>query len=371
MEMLMTFVLYVSISLCSTYLFYVSCTGNSRKKQMAALFFAIFIPAFFAGVRGENVGSDTGMYIQEYYYPHSFLFGSGFKRTFELGFRLVRDLLLEAKMPHQVFFFVLQATTLFFLFLAAKNESKEIDIRVTMFVYMFDAYYQSYNMMRQALAVAIVIYAFTLIAQEKNIKGIVFIILAGLFHKSAWVCLAIIPIKFFLKRKHGKIYVLIGSILTGLVLLDNRLLRKIAILFFGDKAIWYTTTSDTGSRLWVYFLKLIPLILVMILCIKNSSEKNRRFVFYSGLVLMGYILGAYGNFVATDAQRMTLYISRLDAIVLGYAITHNLYFSEKRYINPKQMKYMIYAYYIVMFTYNYFYVGVSRIVPYTYSFSKG
>ena len=88
-------------------------------------------------------------------------------------------------------------------------------------------------------------------------------------------------------------------------------------------------------------------------------------MFYAGLVLIGYIIGSYGTYVATDAQRIALYLSRLDAIVLGFAVKQNLYFHGGTHFKPQHIRFLIYAYYIIMYIYNYFYLGVSSIVPYT------
>lgn len=365
MEVGLTFILYSSIALGSTALFALASKEKNKYQKWLFVILAISIPSLLAALRGPSVGNDTGMYIPEYYSPGSFVFGSGFRRTFELGYRLLRNAIYFIGMPHQVFFFAMQALTLSFLYAAAKCEADENDICVTMFVYMFDAYFQSFNMMRQALAVAIVIYAYTQIVREKNIKGLLFIILAGFFHRSAWIFVLIILVKYVFKSKHAKLYISVGVALIIVLLTNNNLLRKIAMFFLGDKAIWYTTTSNTGSRLWVYLLKISPIVLLLVLCIKNYYRNNKRVVIYSGLALCGYVLASYGNFVATDAQRIALYLSRLDAIVLGYAVSRHLYISKKSYFHPKHIKTMIYLYWIVMYIYNYFYIGVSDIVPYS------
>lgn len=363
MEAILTYALYSGVSLSSTVLFGKACRGEKCNK--IALCIAIIIPSVLSGFRGASVGSDTGMYIHEYYDPGTFLFGSGFTRTFEPGWRVLRNVIYKAGMPHQVLFIVVQALTLVFLFLSARSELDEIDVSVTMFVYMFDAYFQSFNMMRQALAVAIVIYSYTKIANNKNIKGICGIVLAGFIHQTAWVFLVVILAKYILKSRHAKIYILIGIIVAVFILANNDVLQRIAYFFLGEKAIWYTTTSDTGSRLWVYLLKISPIVILMALCIKEYFGKNKKVVFYAGLAMCGYILASYGNFVATDAQRMALYFSRLDAIVLGYAVMRKLYFWGRTYLSPNIIRRLIYAYAIVMFSYNYFYIGVSSIVPYS------
>lgn len=364
MDIALTFFLYTATSLCSTELFAKACKSKKRKQRRLFCVFAILIPSLLAGLRGPTVGNDTEMYISEYYSPGSFLFGTGFRRTFELGYRMLRNIVFALHMPYQAFFFVIQAATLSFLFAAAKSESEEIDIRVTMFVYMFDAYFQSFNMMRQALAVAIIIYACTQIARDKHLKSLCLIVLAALFHSTAWLCIAIVFVKFFFKRKYGKWIILAASLVSIGVISNDTLLQRIAFFLFGERAIWYTTASDTGAKLWVYIFKLIPIIILVILCITNYARENKRVVFYAGLVLIGYIIGSYGTQVDTQAQRIALYLSRLEAIVLGFAVTQKLYFHNRRYFKPQHIRYLIYAYYIVMYSYNYFYLGVSDIVPY-------
>ena len=363
----MTFILYTCISLLTAGLLEIACKIKKKLLRSSLALFAIIIPSLLAGVRGPSVGSDTGMYIQEYISPGSFLFGTGFTRTFEIGFRILRNIIFSLGLPYQVYFFIIQAATLSFLFAAAYSEKNEINIRVTMFIYMFDAYFQSFNMMRQALAVAIVIYAYTQIEKNRNIRGILFILLAGCFHKTAFVFISIVIVKYMLKSKHAKAFITIGILGIIYLLTNNSLLQRIAIIILGEKAIWYTTLSDTGSKLWVYLLKITPIVVLLLLCIKNCYKNNRKFVFYSGLALAGYVLASYGNYVATDAQRMALYLSRVDAIVLGYVVSKPLCISRKHYVKGKDIKHLIYIYWMVMYIYNYFYLGVSKIIPYTLS----
>ena len=363
MDILLTLVLYTLTALSSIGLFSLANRSKKKFKRRMALVFAIAIPSLVAGLRGASVGGDTSMYIREYYSPGSWLFGTGFTRTFELGYSLLRDFIFRLGLPHQVMFFIMQGATISFLYAATREEKDQIDVKVAMFVYMFDAYFQSFNMMRQALAVAIVIYAYTQIVKDKYIRGVLFILCALLFHQTAIVCFLVVFVILILKSKHAKIYICVGATLAILLLANNTLTQRVAIILLGEKAIWYTTISNTGSHLWVYIIKITPIILLIIFVIKNAN-KNDRILTYCGLALVGYLIAAYGNFVATDAQRIALYISRTDAIVFGYAVNRKLMITKKSSFRQKHIKYFIYAYFIVMYLYNYFYVGVSEIVPY-------
>lgn len=364
MDIILTFLLYTGTASLSAIMFEKACNGRRKKIKKIWLILAIAIPSLIAGMRSGSVGSDTAMYIQEYYSPGSYIFGTGFTRTFEIGFRLLRDGLSAIHMPHQVYLFIIQAMTLSFLFAAAYEERKEASIKLIMFVYMFDSYFQSLNMMRQALAVAIVIYSYTQIVRDRYIRGVLLIVLASLFHQTAIVCLLVVGVKFALESKHAKIYIAIGITIIAVLLFNNSLLQRLAVLLLGNKAIWYTTRTDTGSRIWVYLLKVAPIVLIVVLCIK-SYKNNKKVIIYSGLVLAGYVIAVYGNLVATDAQRIALYISRLDAIVLGYAASTSLTVYKKRKLRRKHISAIICAYYVIMFTYNYFILGVSNIVPYS------
>ena len=158
MDTFLTFLLYTSVSLVAVALFTKSCKCKNKHIRRVEFSLAIIIPSLLAGLRGSNVGSDTSMYIQEYYYPGTFRFGSGFTRTFELGYRTLRRFFVDLRLPHQCFFFLIEALTLLFLFLAIKEEGQEANVNVAVYIYMFDAYFQSFNMVRKALAVAIIIY---------------------------------------------------------------------------------------------------------------------------------------------------------------------------------------------------------------------
>lgn len=86
----------------------------------------------------------------------------------------------------------------------------------TYIIFCESLYMQSFNLARQTLAIAIGLQAYTLLKKEcrhSNIKAILAIFIAFLFHKSAIVLLLLVPLWKIKDNRRGIKYIIIGSIL--------------------------------------------------------------------------------------------------------------------------------------------------------------
>jgi hypothetical protein len=148
------------------------------------LFIVLWIPA---AIR-YGIGTDYFSYVDYY---NDIKYG-GISRKLEVGFIFIYKLLIMLNLDVQWFFVITSFFTILFTLLSFK---KHFYFSVLLYN-LFLLYLYSYNIVRQALAVAIVMYAISNIIRGNAKKYVFLVCMASLFHISA-----ILFLPFFLFSK--------------------------------------------------------------------------------------------------------------------------------------------------------------------------
>lgn len=164
---------------------------NINSKSTKWFLFLSFLQMFLIqALRSSEVGTDTAYYVNVYdnflnseYY--SFLF-----THFELGFRFLFFILKEIGADAQVLLGIVSAVTMFCFAIFIYNNSKDIRMSTFLFACMF--YPNSFNILRQYMAISIAINSYYFVKKEQYGKAILLIILASMFHTTA--ILMVVPL---------------------------------------------------------------------------------------------------------------------------------------------------------------------------------
>ena len=175
---------------------------NTSLKKKTFLVISFLLLALVAGLRNNTVGIDTFQYYKNFKVISNLSFTEFGNLRYEYGFSLLCKLLSYISLNPQILIFI---TSLFinfcvmrFIYLNSKNVSFSV------YVYILLNYYFSYmNIMRQAIAIAIILLFFEYLKKDEKIKFIIGVILASFFHFSAIVCLSFV---FLEKIKYKKSY---------------------------------------------------------------------------------------------------------------------------------------------------------------------
>lgn len=175
---------------------------NSNLKRKTFLRISFLLLALVAGVRNNTVGIDTFQYYKNFKVISNLSFLEFGSMRYEYGFSLVCKLLSYISSNPQILILVTSIFTNFcvmrFLYLNSKN------VAFSVYTYILLNYYFSYmNIMRQAIAIAIILLFFEYLKKDEKAKFIIGVILASLFHFSAIVCLSFL---FLEKIKYKKSY---------------------------------------------------------------------------------------------------------------------------------------------------------------------
>lgn len=197
-----------------------------RIKKKNFIIISMLVLTCVLGLRGNSVGEDTSHFIEVFHYISNLswkdIFSSGFsviyntvfgaKLTVEIGYAVFNKLIsIFTNNAQWVLIFSAIITNVLIGRFFYKNVS---NVFLALYIYMCEAMYmQSFNLMRQFIAIAIALQAYDFLKEKKYFKGILIIFLASTFHTSAITMLCIIPILSIQDIKKVIKYVLITSII--------------------------------------------------------------------------------------------------------------------------------------------------------------
>lgn len=167
-------------------------------------------------------------------------------------------------------------------------------------------YYTSFNVMRQIMAVAIVIWGIRYIEQRKFIKYAIVIIIAATFHTSA---IFMLPMYFLLNLRLGKLGVLVFIGGTAVVMIFLPQIVTLISKFYWD---WYDIdgllSSGYGYKNIVgpAFLSVIPISLHL-LGDKNTDDRHNIWINGTYVYLALTILGLRVSMVSRIAMFFSIF----------------------------------------------------------------
>ena len=188
---------------------YLSEKNFNKKRKVAGTFFfilSLFVVCLIAGVRDLSVGTDIWYYFYDIFYRFSVkgqsLFFVMSSTSVELGFLLLVYASSIFNNVHISLFFAELAVALPIYLFAYKQRSK-YSMCYTIAIFLLTMYCRSLNLMRQSIAIALIIYSIPFFEEKKYKKTAIVFIIACLFHFSA-IASVLIYIFSMLSRKKIK-----------------------------------------------------------------------------------------------------------------------------------------------------------------------
>lgn len=241
---------------------------NIENISMLIIFFALFL---LSGLRG-NITTDYSNYIILYNLSESI----SFENIYELNFNSYPEqgyILLE-KITHMIFqdylgiFLVTSLIIVAFNIQHIKKYSKD-PILATMLFLEIGNYYISYNLVRQIIAVSIIMFGSKYLYERHFYKFLAFVVVASFFHKSAFI---MIPMYFVLTSKLLHQYTLL-NILAILLMIPciTNIVTFIQNYYWG----WYGT-DGYGMQGYSINNVVLPLFIgIMTLALKYFVQPSK------------------------------------------------------------------------------------------------
>ena len=360
----------------------ISVKNKIVKKQRWILeIIALLIPCIIAGMRASTIGTDVQRYLVQmtnaainsdsfiqYLNSHWFMIWEYLSVSdYEIAFSCV--VYIIAKLFGNIYMvqFILQLLTIGPIYFSLKvlygSSNKFCWIGFLTFLLMF--YNVSLNAMRQCIAMAFILVAFSYLTKNNLKKCIIFTIIAFLFHTSALLGVVIFFVYFFVEKMKPLKIKLLGKnvsyrytnmlffILISIVgFLSLEIIISLLNIFGLSKYLNYINGSI--SFMPNQIISRLPSIFMYFYALKKYvTEKNIRFLF---VMLFLDLISSQFTSVSEFGGRISMYFSQFQILGIPAICERS---------NHGKLISTIFVLYLFFYWWFYFvYIGANSTVPY-------
>lgn len=299
--------------------------------------FKFFITSVFAGVRSYETGTDIKTYVLYHFdiAKHSSLTAYINAKGTDSILYSIMIVLVSHVFPnaHWMLFFIQLYINIFF-YIAAYQYNKYSQNSGTLFllVYYCAFYIYTFNIMRQGMAVAMIVLACVELVYRRNYRFYLFInILAILMHPTAVICLVIpVLMRLFCSPKElSKKTLMVSSAVLATTIIITFQFRNVieSLIAWGlvKERYLYSATTLLKDKVNFETYKLLFCILILLLVyrIKNINFKliKELTIVFLMISFSAYLLGG----VSTFTERIGLYFWMAGlCISSGYIIHYSV-----------------------------------------------
>lgn len=228
-----------------------------------------------------DVGYDYATYFRTILYFKNNLSYMKIYEDFELFNQILISISNSLYLP-QFYFIVSSLLIILPIYIVLQRKSSNVALSLLLFYTFPLFYFNSMSIIRQFIAISILFYSFNEICKKKILKQLLFAIIAGMFHKSAYLIFPILIIqdKYLFKRK--MLYV---------VLFSSFFLSKVFELIIKNIIPFYysyiSASVGTGGGKVQYFLILISILVLLSYnkIVQTKLDKKNIQLFILGCII--------------------------------------------------------------------------------------
>lgn len=319
---------------------------KSKKNQIFAVLPFVFM-AFVGGFR-ENVGADYKQYV---FIFDRYLENLSITSYVEVGFRNLIRLIILIGGSHQMMFFVTSVVTCMCYYIFIRDNSDDFCMSTILFMCLGPFYLSTFNIMRQTLAVAIVLCGLKYCYIDRK-KYWFYVIIATTFHITA-VFYFLLP--FTKKFKKEYLFFFVGLSIIGCLFVRFGIIDLFLALSSN-----YDKFIGLGGRSWNLSYLVFLLISLFVIIWKPLYKAIDQKAVLMVIVAAVMIVSAYGE------EKYGIFVTRLISLCSPIFIIVIPEITKK--IRPYYvMKLGVYSFCMAYF-YKIIKTGAS-ILPYTFNFN--
>ena len=326
-----------------------------RKKIVTVISFTILI--LLAALRSPEVGTDTANYV----FGYNKIANQNFSGIFDVvrweeGYVLLNKIISIIFNNEQALIIITSLLCTGLIFLFVYKYSVNTVFSIYLYISLF-YYFASFNIIRQYLAIGIILLAYKFILERKFFKYLLLILLAASFHQLA---LLLLPIYFLYGMKLNKRNVLLLTLGSIILIYGFEKIIQLAFRIFPTYQGYVDTNLFEGGGLLTSLISFSVLAFGLYIKITNNI-KEKEFDFLLVLVFLSFIV-ALLSMQASIFNRVGYYLNIFYITFIPLAV------SKVREVKLKT----IYVYIVFCFTFLYFIVrlieGWHGILPYQFFF---
>lgn len=269
---------------------------SNREKRSNYLLMALFLLIFFIfALRASSVGRDLPGYERVYGWTGNYRWNDYDYVYFENGYIFLMKVCYALGMSFQCFLAVVAAIILYpiYIFIRRYSTDKCLSclIYVSYMLFEFDL-----TAVRQAIAMSVALMGFLCLMEEKKgylIRFFILIWIASQFHKSALICILILPLRYLRNLSVYTGIIAVGSVAS--LVLRNILFQYLKNLFDKD-----TFNLDAGLHIGsnIFFMLVLAAFFYFAIsteqkCRFTKTGEGRRWLSQNVLLYQLFLLGIF------------------------------------------------------------------------------
>lgn len=323
---------YVIVFIIATFLNYM-CESiffkkNSTKKVIPFFIMgiSIFSLCFVAAVRDLSVGTDIYVYVTRLYnvslnYSNVFLYLKNCNS--DILFALIVYLGSLTKNINIVLFLI-QFAGVIPIYIYSYKVRKKYSFTLNILIYLLTMYCVSFNLMRQSIAISICLLSYFYFDEGNKKKSIILLIIATLFHKTAFIFVFALIINAIVKsnNKDRNLYILI--LILGMILASVLMRYIVSFSSYSDYLYLDDREFSIGS-----IIKRLFWIFLVLLGFRVSHEKKIKDKFIISLIfLLISLFTTITSFTIPGTGRLGFYFTDVSYFLFIFDIPK--YFRQKK-----------------------------------------
>lgn len=377
----------------SVFSFFIAEKVNKNKifSCLAALI-GILVLCLLAGLRSENIGTDIGAYTKPIYTAAissstftEYLSSSWYAQwrylyvhDFEIGFTTLVFIITKIFNSFPVVLFSIELCIVVPIYLSLKN-IKGISASFGMLVFCLMFYNVTFNIMRQWIAMALILYAFSFVINNNKKAALILLLIAVAFHTTALIAFVLYAMYYYtvILPKNGNKFVkiridscaftydeytrriIVIFIISILFLIFFGLLPNILNLLGLSKYAYYISGSITLSINGI--LLRLPIIILFIIYFRKIQDKTKWAPFLLAVLLVDVVFSQLSS-IASQSWRISAWVSFFN--IISYPILLSS-ISNKRSVYL--IRFIIFIYMVLYWLYYFVFQGVHQTIPYVFS----
>lgn len=272
--------IYVLIAIIATIL----AIPISKRKNLInrILFLLSFLVALLPMGLRYGIGTD---YFYTYV-PYFNWIGKGVKEFDELGFNFLNKIIYDTTGDYRVLFFITSFIFLVLIYKTIYNNSENICLSVLL-IFIGQAYFYGMNIVRQSLAMAIILLSFNFLKKNNKIAYLLLGLLAFSIHSSAIILIPFLYLSRFNINTKKKLLILF--LVVCCFPITSILIEKIII---NTKYAWYYTNSNYHEAIsnTVILENILVFIIDLLVTIKNKNKIDKEYQMLSNINFFGIVV---------------------------------------------------------------------------------
>lgn len=280
-----------------------------KKFKKLSIFIAILsILAFsiFAGIRSYNVGTDIEVYGLKRFNREigksNFISSLNQYNDIEYGYSFINYLVAKFTVDFHWFLFTHQVILSTIVYIIAFREKKQHNTRVALTIasYSFLWFNTSLNILRQSVAILIMLFAYKYLENKEYKKYVTLTLLSTLIHTSSIFCL-IAPIMnelYSKKNTSTKLFISIFATLSCFIAI-RYILNELILLFpILSKYELYIDNDATAISLRYLAFKVLFLLIILLFANIKKNQNSTSLKTLSAFAIMDVLMFSLSGFIA-------------------------------------------------------------------------